>query len=112
MTLKLLKDAFPEGETLPGSMIKARKIVDGLGLKFEKIDACPNDCMLFWKENASATECTICHASRWKEHKGQEDGVVKRRKKAIPAKILRYFLLKPSLKNCSCQVNGQRHGMA
>ena len=95
--LKLLKDAFPKGETLPSSMTEARKIVDGIGLKYEKIDASPNDCMLFWKKNASATECTVCHTSRWKEHGEKEDGAGKRRNKAIPAKMLQYFPLNPRL---------------
>lgn len=99
--LKLLKDAFPEGETLPNSLTESQKIIEGLGLTYEKIDACPNDCMLFWKEHAQAQECHICHASRWK-HDGSfnnEDAssTLRRKKKLIPQKVLRYFPLKPRL---------------
>ena len=107
--LKLLKDVFLKGETLPGSMIEARKVVDGLSLYYEKIYAYPNDWI--WKENASATECTICHASRWKVHRDKKDGVIKRKKKAIPVKVLRYFPSSEGCKDCSYWWNGQRHGV-
>ncbi|XP_060183175.1 uncharacterized protein LOC132613145 [Lycium barbarum] len=86
--LGLLKDALPEGEKLPPSFYETKKIVEGLGLKYEKIDACPNDCMLFRKEFASkdVNECKICGASRWKNNA-----------RKIPLKVLRYFPLKPRL---------------
>lgn len=68
--------------------VLTKKIIEGLGLKYEKIHACPNNCMLFWKEFASknVSECKICGASRWKNNA-----------KKIPAKVLRYFPLKPRL---------------
>ncbi|XP_039143959.1 uncharacterized protein LOC120281099 [Dioscorea cayenensis subsp. rotundata] len=34
-----------------------KKVVKDLGLDYKKIDACPNDCMLYWKE---ATHDEIC----------------------------------------------------
>ncbi|XP_019225907.1 PREDICTED: uncharacterized protein LOC109207443 [Nicotiana attenuata] len=86
--LGLLKDALPEGEKLPPSFYETKKIVEGLGLKYEKIHACPNDCMLFRKEfaNKNVSECKICGASRWKNDA-----------RKIPANVLRYFPLKPRL---------------
>ncbi|KAK3039560.1 hypothetical protein RJ639_027704 [Escallonia herrerae] len=33
--------------------------IKSLGLGYEKIDACPNDCMLYWKENATKMECDV-----------------------------------------------------
>ncbi|XP_060182233.1 uncharacterized protein LOC132611890 [Lycium barbarum] len=86
---RLMKeDALPEGETLPSSFYETKKIVESLGLKYEKIHACPNDCMLFRKEFSSkdVNECKICGASRWKNNA-----------RKIPAKVLRYFPLKPRL---------------
>ncbi|OMO62652.1 Transposon, En/Spm-like protein [Corchorus capsularis] len=44
-----------------------RKIMKGLDLEYDKIDACPNDCMLYWGNDAAATCCNICEASRWHE---------------------------------------------
>jgi len=86
--LGLLKDALPEGYELPSSFYETKKIIEGLGLKYEKIHACPNDCMLFRKKFAhkDVNECKVCGASRWKNND-----------KKIPAKVLRYFPLKPRL---------------
>ncbi|XP_070019584.1 uncharacterized protein [Nicotiana sylvestris] len=86
--LGLLKDVPPEGEKLPSSFYETKKIVEGLGLKYEKIHACPNDCILFRKEfaNKNVNECKVCGASRWKNDA-----------RKIPAKVLRYFPLKPRL---------------
>ncbi|XP_075075406.1 uncharacterized protein LOC142162713 [Nicotiana tabacum] len=80
--LGLLKNALPEGENLPLSFYETKKIVEGLGLKYEKIHACPNDCMLFRKEfaNKNVNKCNVCGASRWKNDA-----------RKIPAKVLRYL---------------------
>ncbi|XP_019241074.1 PREDICTED: uncharacterized protein LOC109221072 [Nicotiana attenuata] len=77
--LGLLKDVLPEGEKLPPSFYETKKIVEGLGLKYEKIHACPNDCMLFRKEfdNKNVNESKVCEASRWKNDA-----------RKIPAKVL------------------------
>ena len=98
--IELLKDILPEGETLPSSFQESQKIIEGLGLSYEKIDACLNDCMLFWKEYENAQECHICHSSRWKVQKEKSDNAskCKKKKKNIPAKVLCYFPLKPRLK--------------
>ncbi|XP_058093511.1 uncharacterized protein LOC131239697 [Magnolia sinica] len=100
MLLELLKDALPEGETLPRSFYETKKIIGDLGLKYNKIDACPNDCMLYWKDAVDEQSCGICGASRWKTFEHQSDdeatsSTAKERK--IPAKILRHFPLKPRL---------------
>ncbi|OMO86777.1 Transposase, Ptta/En/Spm, plant [Corchorus capsularis] len=67
MLLKLLKDVLPEGNTLPTSFYEFKKIISALGLGYEMIHACPNDCMLFWKDNKDLEFCLKCGASRWKE---------------------------------------------
>ena len=50
MLPELLLDAFPEGVSLPKPYYEARKIILELGLHYERIHACKNDCMLFWGE--------------------------------------------------------------
>lgn len=65
--LQCLKDALPEGENLPNSYSKVRKIVKDLGFDYHKIHACPNDCILYWKEHKDRKECPVCHTSRWKQ---------------------------------------------
>ena len=37
-----------------------------LGLGYQKIDMCPNFCMLYYLENAEMTECMTCGHSRYK----------------------------------------------
>ncbi|XP_073113085.1 uncharacterized protein [Elaeis guineensis] len=98
--LKFLKDLLPEGELLPSSHYEAKKLlkglglgVDDLGLRCEKIHACPNDCVLFRKDKQDLQACPICHSSRWKESHDKD-----KKKKKIPCKILRYFPITPRLR--------------
>ena len=48
MLLQLLNDALPSIVDLPNFYYEVRKVIGGLGLDYIKIDACINDCMLFW----------------------------------------------------------------
>ncbi|XP_019228511.1 PREDICTED: uncharacterized protein LOC109209654 [Nicotiana attenuata] len=90
--LELLKEAFPFAR-LPESFYKATSMIKDLGLHYEKIDACPNDCMLFWNDNVNADTCSVCGSSRWKN----VVNVLTNKKTKTPAKVLRYFPLKPRL---------------
>ncbi|XP_070013274.1 uncharacterized protein [Nicotiana sylvestris] len=82
--LDLLKEAFPFAQ-LPESFHKAKNMIQDLGLHYEKIHACPNDCMLFWNENENNDNCSVCGTSRWKN---VVDGLTNASSK-IPAKVLR-----------------------
>ena len=67
-------------------------MISGLGLCYEKLDVCPNECILYRKDLADAEICPKCNLSRWKYN---SDDVECRKK--IPAKILRWFPLIPRL---------------
>jgi len=97
MILELLADAFDYAK-IPSSFYEAKKIINKLGLHYTKIDACPNDCMLYYGEDKDREFCMKCNESRWKKTKKSNSivGVTKRQKK-VPAKVLRYFPLKPRL---------------
>ncbi|XP_068486822.1 uncharacterized protein [Phaseolus vulgaris] len=97
MILELLADAFDYAK-IPCSFYEAKKIINKLGLHYTKIDACPNDCMLYYGEDKDKEVCKKCNESRWKRRKKNKtiDGTLKKQKK-VPAKILRYFPLKPRL---------------
>ncbi|XP_020266395.1 uncharacterized protein LOC109841877 [Asparagus officinalis] len=84
MLLKFLKDSMPLGNNVPQSWYEAKRIMSDLGLNCEKIHACPNDCVLFWKENSKLKECPNCGVSRYKKkaHANKND---------IPVKVVRYF---------------------
>ncbi|KAI9125251.1 hypothetical protein K1719_003867 [Acacia pycnantha] len=47
MILELLCDAF-EHAKIPSSFYEAKKTITKLGLDYQKIHACPNNCMLYW----------------------------------------------------------------
>ncbi|KAK1415823.1 hypothetical protein QVD17_31611 [Tagetes erecta] len=101
MILDTLREAFPDA-SIPKSLYDLRKIIRELGLSYDKIDACPNDCMLYWKENSKKTECDICHASRYKasENGSNHESTTPDTNKKIKnngAKVLRHFPLIPRL---------------
>ncbi|XP_070675864.1 uncharacterized protein [Malus domestica] len=58
--LELIKRMLPEGDCLPESCYKAKKLINDLGLTYVKIDACPNDCMIYWKDTSELTVCSVC----------------------------------------------------
>ncbi|XP_058785062.1 uncharacterized protein LOC131659973 [Vicia villosa] len=96
--LELLKEAMPD-LNISESFYKTKAMISGLGLDYKKIDACPNDCMLFWKEHEKENSCTICEASRWKQNAATEGCESEQPKNdcRVPAKVLRHFPLIPKL---------------
>ncbi|XP_042465681.1 uncharacterized protein LOC122048146 [Zingiber officinale] len=98
MLLQLLKEEIlPENSDLPDSYSNAKKFIRDIGLSYEKIDACKNNCMLFWKDHKNLDFCEVCGISRWKEDRHSGGTQFKANGKKIPKKILRYFPLKPRL---------------
>ena len=96
--LEFIKDAFLVGETFPKSYYEAKKMIGGLGLSYNKIHACPNDCMLYRKEYENDTECHVCKTSRYLEYKDSDAlGEALSKRKKVPAKVLRHFPLIPRL---------------
>ena len=59
-----------------------------IGMKYQRIHACPNDHILYHKQHEFATECPNCHISRY-----QSDQITKR----VPHKVIRYILIIPHL---------------
>lgn len=60
-----------------------------MGLGYDSIHVCPNNCILFQNEYAKNDYCPVCDASRWKD--------VDERKQ-VPQKVLRHFPLIQRLK--------------
>ncbi|KAG9457976.1 hypothetical protein H6P81_002484 [Aristolochia fimbriata] len=85
----LIKEALPNGETLPHNYYEAKTLLRKLGFFYEKIDACKNDCILYWKQYEQEHQCPQCHESRY-VHSNTKG-------KPIPQKVLCHFLLKPRL---------------
>ncbi|XP_075658886.1 uncharacterized protein LOC142628728 [Castanea sativa] len=100
LLLQVLQDLLPSDAKFPKDCYEAKKIITDLGLGYEKIHACPNDCMLYWKEKSNLDACPHCEESRWKP---PESPVVDKTKassskiKKKAAKVLHWFPLKPRL---------------
>jgi len=60
-----------------------------MGMEYERIKACPNDCILYRKEFESLHKCPICGVSRYKvkDDESEEDYM----KKGLPTKKLRFL---------------------
>ncbi|XP_071726811.1 uncharacterized protein [Rutidosis leptorrhynchoides] len=99
MLLELLKNTFPHLTSIPSSVTEAKKLTKDLGLGYEKIDACPNDCMLYWGEREGQQSCHVCKAPRYESDVGEKMiESSKSNKSKKPAKVFRYFPLIPRLK--------------
>ncbi|CAL9025697.1 unnamed protein product [Prunus brigantina] len=88
--LGVFKRMLPTDNCLPKDHKHAQKVLNGLGLGYEKIHACKNNCMLFYKEHELLDACPICNESRFKM-------TSQNRTTKIPQKVMRYLPLKPRL---------------
>jgi hypothetical protein len=95
--LHLFSLVLPKVHCIPNTLDKVRKVVRDLGLDYQKIDACVNDCMLFQKSYANLSKCPTCGESRWKVTNDEEASGSASTKKHSPCKILRYFPVIPRL---------------
>jgi len=84
------RSIIPEGNRLKENFYAAKSMMKPLGLGYQKIDMCPNFCMLYYLENAEMTECMACGHSRYKPRTG-------RGKTLVAYKKLRYFPITPRL---------------
>ncbi|KAK9901827.1 hypothetical protein M0R45_001923 [Rubus argutus] len=94
MLLEWLNQQCPKPNNIPSSFYEANKMLKNLGLGYEKIDVCKNDCALFYKEHEKKENCPECGEARYKPSPCFDDA---KKKKKIPHKVLHYFPLKPRL---------------
>ncbi|XP_020272575.1 uncharacterized protein LOC109847754 [Asparagus officinalis] len=97
MLLVLLRKVVPGGErSIPKTTYAAKQIVSDLGLDYNKIDACPNDCILYYKDNKDLQECPTCGVSQWKQQtrsSTRQPTESMSQQSMILAKVLRHFPL-------------------
>jgi len=84
------RSILPEGNRLKENFYAAKSMMKPLSLRYQKIDICPNFCMLYYLENTEMTECMTCRHSRYKPRNG-------RGKTLVAYKKLRYFPITPRL---------------
>ncbi|KAL8090867.1 hypothetical protein AgCh_040077 [Apium graveolens] len=70
--LGLIGSVLPNDHKLPSTYYDVKKMTSALNMGYEKIDACGNDFMLFYKENSKKTHCDICNTSRYKDRRDDD----------------------------------------
>nr|GEX17432.1 hypothetical protein [Tanacetum cinerariifolium] len=89
---EFFQNVFPtsKGYKLPPSYYEIKKTFKRIGLGYESIHACVNDCFLFRGEYYKDKQfCPVCNTSRWKDSNIQGT--------KVPEKVLRYFSIIPRL---------------
>ncbi|XP_074293315.1 uncharacterized protein LOC141620305 [Silene latifolia] len=66
----LLEDVIPDDNVMTRSFYNTKKVVKGLQLPHQKIDACLEGCMLFWKDDALLDKCRKCQRGRYETSEG------------------------------------------
>nr|GEU97683.1 hypothetical protein [Tanacetum cinerariifolium] len=95
--LELLHEAFLKDNELPVLTYRAKKLTCSMGLEVQRIDACPNDCILYRKAYKDLHECHVCMESRYKHNNLTElDSDVT--KNGLPTKLLWNLPIIPRLK--------------
>ncbi|XP_004309369.1 PREDICTED: uncharacterized protein LOC101308530 [Fragaria vesca subsp. vesca] len=90
--LMLFESFLPNGNEVPCNIGEVKKTLGLLGMGYEKIHACPNDCILYRGDHHEAEVCPTCTTSRYKIGK---NGVVR---DGVAAKVLWYFPIIPRFK--------------
>ncbi|KAJ7963951.1 Transposon protein, putative, CACTA, En/Spm sub-class [Quillaja saponaria] len=101
--ISIIKGMLPKDDKLPENFYRSKQMVKKLGLGYEKIHVCPNDCMLYYgEEDKKLRECRICGHSRYKPK-------TRSSKIDVPYKILRHFPLAPRLQRLFMSKNTAQH---
>ena len=93
--VKLNIDLHPPNYKMRENLYQSKKIVSGLGMNYEKIDACANNCMLFWRDHENDTHYMHCKNSRYAVVVDEEETEVTTK---VLIKQLRCMPITPRLK--------------
>jgi hypothetical protein len=93
--LKLFNDVLPANHKVPRDMYQSKKLLSGLGMDYEKIVVCQDNCMIFWKEHINEKKCLKRGKSQFVEVINIDGEEVMTE---IAYKQLRYMSLTPWLK--------------
>ncbi|RZB91281.1 hypothetical protein D0Y65_023616 [Glycine soja] len=96
--LQVVHDMLPEENTLPKSYYQAKKILCPMGMKYQKIHACPNDYILYIHEFQEMPKFPRCGVSRYKVKDDDDCGSDENSKKDPPTKVLWYLPIIPRFK--------------
>ena len=86
--LQVVHDMLPEENTLPKSYYQAKKILCPMGMEYQKIHACSNDCILYRHEFEEMHKCLRCGVSWYKVKDDDECSSDENSKKGPLTKVL------------------------
>ncbi|CAE6201306.1 unnamed protein product [Arabidopsis arenosa] len=66
-----VKEILPEDNLSPASYYEVQKLVAGLGLPYQVIDVCSDNCMIYWREDEGRTSCRFCRKPRYQDTSGR-----------------------------------------
>jgi len=66
-----VKDVLPEDNLAPGSYYEVQKLVAGLGLPYQVIDVCIDNCMIYWRADENRERCKFCRKPRYQDTTGR-----------------------------------------
>uniref|UniRef100_A0A0A9FE39 Uncharacterized protein n=1 Tax=Arundo donax TaxID=35708 RepID=A0A0A9FE39_ARUDO len=84
--LELIHELLTPESKLPKDFYQSKKLLEGLGMPYLRIDVCYDNCMFYYKDNENKDKCDVCGTSRYEE--GQNK---------VPRKVLRYLPIKDRL---------------
>jgi hypothetical protein len=93
--VKLISDILLKPHKVPKDIYQSKKLLSGLCMPYEKIDVCPDNYMLFWKEHLKEKKCLKCGQSRFVKVVTKDGEKVMTE---VVHKQLRYFPITPRLK--------------
>ena len=70
--LQVMHDMLPEENMLPNSYYQTKKILCPMGTEYQKILACPNDCILYRHEFQEKSKCPRIEVS-WNKVKDDDN---------------------------------------
>jgi hypothetical protein len=107
--LKHLKNMLPKDNVLPTTTYEAKQLVCPLRLEVQRINAYPNDCILYCgDEYENLDACLVCGVLRYKirrEDLRKVEGEHRPRKR-VPTKVMWYSPIIPCLK---CLFRNKEH---
>ena len=65
--LNAFRKSFPDPSELPHTYSKMKNFLRAVGIGYDMIHVCKNNCVLFRKDYANLSECPKCKSSRWKD---------------------------------------------
>ncbi|XP_028189367.1 uncharacterized protein LOC114375713 [Glycine soja] len=92
--LMLLKNILPVDNMLPKNHYEAKKILCPVGMEYQKIHACRNDCILYRDDFAKMHCCLVCEVSWYRLNDG-DSSVHPIATNRRPAKVCWYLPIIP-----------------